>query len=295
MAKCLVTGGAGFIGSNLVDMLIERGNSVEVVDNLSTGKYENVHSDAYFYELDISSEDFRHCNIPTDRYDYIFHLAALPRIQPSFKNPTGCHDSNITGTINVLEMAKRTDSRVIYAGSSSVYFDHLANPYAFTKWVGEEYCKMYSKIYGVETNIARFFNVYGPRHDMAAEYATVLAAFEGAHIEGLPFVIYGDGEKRRDFTHVHDVCDGLIKIAESRFSGEIFNFGSGVNYSINEVASMFGDHDVVHKDGRPGEAQDTLAKTARTCCLLNWSCDFSLPEYISDFVKKKSDSKGKSV
>lgn len=280
--KYLVTGGAGFIGSNLVMLLINEGHEVEVWDNLSTGFRQNVHVDAIFKQLDITKpigdEEY-------SEWDTIFHLAALPRIQRSFEEPLETSNANVIGTQNMLEIARVTDSKVVYAGSSSFYFDLYANPYAFTKWLGEEYCKMYNQIWNVPVAITRFFNVYGPHHDRNSTYATVIAAFEQCMIEGKPFIIYGDGSKRRDFTHVADVAEGLYAASKEKWNAEIFNFGRARNYSIQELAIMFAPHKIVYEPDRPGEAQDTLADIARTCRLLSWFPKRRLPDYIEDFLQ----------
>ena len=232
----LVTGGAGFIGSHLADKLLFEGHSVTVWDNLFTGKRENVSSGCNFEERDLRK------NIETDdKFDIIYHLGALARIQPSFENPNLTHDVNVTGTIKVLELARSLNIPLIYAGSSSVYHDVHANPYSFTKWLGEQYCDLYSKVYGLNVGIARFFNVYGPRHLEEGPYATVIAIFEKQKRDGKPLTVTGTGEKRRDFTHVCDIVNGLYLMGKqgSELKGEIFNFGTGTNYSINEVAAMF--------------------------------------------------------
>lgn len=270
--KYLVTGGSGFIGSHLVDKLVRQGHKVVIWDNYSTGKKENENPKALYYNIDIAgiSPDFH--NI---KYEAIFHLAGEARIQPSFNNPALTHDSNVTGTLRVLEVARRYCTKVIYAGSSSVYHDQYANPYSFTKMKAEEYCTLYNKIYEVPVAIARFFNVYGTRQLEEGAYATVIGIFERQRREKVPLTITGDGEQRRDFTHVEDIVDGLIAMSKDEWRANIFNLGTGTNHSINELAAMF-QCPVKHIPARPGEAQDTLADISFSMSHLNWKPKHSL-------------------
>lgn len=284
--KFLVTGGAGFIGSNLVDLLIGQGHLVEVWDNLSTGKEENINQNAFLRVVDISEDiDEMYLN----NWDTIFHLAALPSIQDSLHNPEITNKVNVNGTVNILEVARKTGSKVIYAGSSSVYFDPLANPYAFTKFVGEEYCRMYNKIWKVPVAITRFFNVYGKRHNRRAKYATVIASFEEQMIQNNLLKIYGDGSKRRDFTHVEDIVIGLYLASSKEWNGDIFNFGKGKNYSIKELAHMFtDDKNIKYLSERKGEAQETLANIFETKGKLGWIPQRDLTIYVEYFLERLS-------
>lgn len=279
MARYLVTGGAGFIGSNLVDKLISQGHIVEVWDNFSTGKMANVHEMAIICRVDISSM-LREYHVW--EFDAIFHLAGEARIQPSFAKPVLAHHSNVTGTLNILDLAREHHIPVIFAGSSSVTHDIYANPYTFTKAKAEEYCWLYSKIYSVPVAVARFYNVYGPRHITDGPYATVIGVFEEHKSKHLPLPVTGDGDQRRDFTHVEDICDGLIAIVDKEAYGETYNLGTGVNYSINEVAKMF-DSEVEHLPARRGEARDTLANIDLAAAL-GWQPKRNLPEYVSSFT-----------
>jgi len=279
--KYVVTGGAGFIGSNLVDKLIELGHQVLVWDDLSLGKEENLHEECEFADVDIRQlhED------KIEGYEdaaAIFHLAALPRIQPSFKKPSKTFDVNVKGTINVLEIAKKHQIPMIYAGSSSFYHDPYANPYTFTKWQGEECCSMYNRVYGLPVAIARFFNVYGPRHVREGDYATVIGIFEQQFKNGEPLTITGSGKQRRDFTHVNDIVSGLVAISMKKWNGQIFDFGSGKNHSINELAAMFGT-ETKYLDSRPGEAVNTLAESRFSRTQLSWEPKESLEDYIRKF------------
>lgn len=176
--RAVVTGGAGFIGTNLVKALIERGDQVTVIDNLSTGKVENLHPDVHFIQADCKTEFLSGDVFWRDEIDVIFHLAALSRIQPSFEEYRQHHSSNVLGTYNMLEAAKNKNAKFIYAASSSVYGGIYKNPYTFTKHVGEEYTRMYQAIHNVPTAIARFYNVYGPKHPATGPYSSVVAIFE---------------------------------------------------------------------------------------------------------------------
>jgi UDP-glucose 4-epimerase len=289
MTNILVTGGCGFIGSNLVDLLLENeNNNVVVIDNLDTGKVENCNERAKYIFRDIRDVfPIKGSNADYDlikETDIVFHLAALARIQPSFERPTHTLDINTKGTGLVCEFARKHNAKVVYAGSSSFYGGVYLNPYAFSKWQGEEICKLYSEVYGVNTAIARFFNVYGPRHLCDGPYATVVGIFERQILNKEPLTITGTGEQRRDFTNVKDICRGLIKMSEDNWKGEIFNLGTGTNYSINELAKMFKD-DIKYIPKRPGEAWETLADISKTKDLLNWIPEAQLKTYVSEWIQ----------
>jgi|688.fasta_scaffold13682_5 UDP-glucose 4-epimerase len=275
--KCLVTGGAGFIGSNLVDSLIDQNNEVVIWDNLSTGKKENLNPKARFFRYNVSEEH------DLEKFDVIFHLAAEPRIQPSFQKPVLTHESNVTGTLKILEYAAKTQAKVVFAGSSSVYHDIYANPYSFTKHVGEEYCALFNRVYGVSVAIARFFNVYGHRQLDEGAYATVIGIFAKQFKNKLPLTITGNGEQRRDFTHVQDIVSGLIAMSKQHHNATVFNLGTGKNYSINELAKMF-KHDYVYIPKRPGEADTTLADLSTSTKVLGYRPTINLEEYISELI-----------
>tara|TARA_R110000851_G_scaffold58710_1_gene136177 strand:+ start:4064 stop:4975 length:912 start_codon:yes stop_codon:yes gene_type:complete len=289
--KYLITGGCGFIGSNLVDKLTSLGHDVLVIDNLSTGKKENCNSLATYifkdYQKTLKDSLFTISDPLCENIDVIFHLAAMPRIQPSFDNPLYTMSNNAHGTAILCEFARKKNSKVVYAGSSSFYGGVYLNPYSFSKWVGEEICKMYSQIYEVPTSIARFFNVFGPRHLRTGPYSTVVGVFEKQFSDGLPLTITGDGDQRRDFTHVDDICNGLIAMSEGTYYGEIFNLGTAKNYSINELASMYDGAKTEFIAARPGEARETLADISYTRSALNWSPleQNSLKDYIAQFVE----------
>lgn len=277
MKKVIVTGGLGFIGSNLVDKLIQLGYDVIAVDDLSYGKEEYKNPLAE-YVID----DFKnYLQNPNEKIDIVFHLAAEARIQPSFSNPLYTCENNSYGSAVVGEFARKSKCKVVYAGSSSFYGGVYLNPYAFAKWQGEEVLKMYSEIYDVPVSIARFFNVYGPRNPLIGQYTPVVAIFEEQKKDGRKLTIVGDGEQRRDFTHVSDICDGLIAISKDSWKAEVFNLGTGKNYSINELAKLFGG-DKEHLPARRGEARTTLADISKTTNLTGWQPKYKLEDYIKE-------------
>tara|TARA_R100000664_G_scaffold4408_1_gene8999 strand:+ start:14268 stop:15110 length:843 start_codon:yes stop_codon:yes gene_type:complete len=276
MINALVTGGCGFIGSNLVDILVKEGYNVTVVDDLSSGKKEYCRDEVEYY-----FDKFQNV-LTTDvvkNIDVIFHLAAESRIQPSFEDPLYTCENNSLGTAIVCEYARKNNCKVVYAGSSSFYGGVYLNPYAFAKWQGEEVCKMYSEVYGTTTGIARFFNVYGPRNPLIGQYTPVVAIFEEQTKNGKPLTIVGDGEQRRDFTHVYDICAGLIAISKGAWRGDVYNLGTGTNNSINELADMFGGTKQ-YIPQRPGEARETLADISKTIEMTGWNPRHDLEEYV---------------
>lgn len=251
MCKILVTGGAGFIGSHLTDRLIKDGHSVVVLDNLSTGKKEQVNKKAKFIHADIKSLEKIKKHFKD--IEYVFHLAARARIQPSIKDPGPTFHDNIIGTLNVLLASRDVGvKRVIYSASSSSYGDqrkfplhesmqsNFKSPYSLSKYVGEKICELFSKLYGLETVSLRYFNVYGSRQLTEGVYATVVGIFLKQLQDSKPLTIVNPGTIRRDFTHVSDVVEANILAMKSKKvgKGEVINIGCGKNYSINEVASL---------------------------------------------------------
>lgn len=284
MAKILVTGGCGFVGSNLVDMLVDE-NEVFVVDNLYAGKKEYCNPKAKYFFNDIR-ELFPNAPKELEDVEIIFHLAALARIQPSFSDPLETIDINTRGTALLCEYARQIGARLIYSGSSTFYGGVYLNPYALAKWEGEEICKMYSKVYSVSTAIARFFNVYGPRHPSEeGPYGTVVGIFEKKFLLGEPLTVVGTGEQRRDFTHILDICSGLIAMSKDEHLGQVFNLGSGTNCSIKELADMFPGAEKCYLPSRPGEADQTLADISETTKLLDWAPKHSLRDYVENWIK----------
>ncbi len=296
--KIIVTGGAGFIGSHLVRALIEKGYDVHVVDNYVGGKFpERFQDKAVYHEGDILdasllSEVFKDAH-------YVFHLAALPRVQYSIEYPIKTNEANVTGTLNVLNVAKEMGvKRVIYSASSSAYGDqdqmpltegmeaHPKSPYALQKYIGELYCRLFSETYGLETVSIRYFNVYGAHADPAGPYALVVAKFIEQRLAGTPMTVAGDGTNTRDYTHVRDIVRANLLAAESKNvgKGEVLNIGSGKNYSVLEVAKLIGG-DIVHIDARV-EPKNTLADTSRAKELLGWVPQESFEDGVSELKKE---------
>jgi len=286
--KVLVTGGAGFIGTNLIKRLLKDGHEVVSIDNYSTGLKENEQNGCTYYNADIC--DYKSFDNFIEDADLVFHLAALPRIQPSFKYPSITFKTNVEGTINLLDWCKDKNIALVYAGSSSTHGGVYKNPYTFTKWQGEELCKLYSKVYSLQIAICRFYNVYGSYQLTEGEYCTVIGIFERKHKNNEALTITGDGEQRRDFTHVDDIVDGLIKCGidlitddNSKADGETFEFGRGINYSINEVANMFGG-EKKYIPQKKGEVRDTLCVDLKANQLLNWNPKRNLEDYIKKIL-----------
>jgi UDP-glucose 4-epimerase len=284
--KALVTGGLGFIGSNLVDRLISLGHEVVVIDDLSTGNIQNRNEKSYL--ITDSIFNLNKYQLPLEGIEVVFHLAAMPRIQPSFADPSGTIDLNVKGTAVIADFALKNKARLVYAGSSSFFGGVYKNPYTFSKWQGEQVCQMYSEVYGLWTRVARFFNVYGPRHLSEGEYATVVGVFERQFKNREFLTVTGDGEQRRDFTHVYDICNGLIAISgcDSIENHLCYSLGTGLNYSINELAKMFVDENSIkHIAQRPGEARETLADISEAE-EIGYSPKESLENYVSSFIEK---------
>ena len=220
-----------------------------------------------------------------EKFDVVYHLAALARIQPSFKDPLKYLSIDMMGTAHVCEFARSCSAKVVYAGSSSAYAGPMLNPYAFAKFTGEQCCEMYSKVYGLSTVSARFFNVFGDRQPTSGPYATVVGIFEKQISEGKALTITGNGEQRRDFTHVQDIVAGLVSLSKGDHTGDVYQLGTGTNYSINDLAEMFGG-EKKYIPARPGEAWETLADISRTVANTGWLPTVSLDTYIKDFVAK---------
>jgi UDP-glucose 4-epimerase len=281
MSRVLVTGGLGFVGSNLVEVLVRRNHQVTVIDNLcsESSSRSYMRPDVEYWIDDVRNLDRQ--KYAGHRFDRVFHLAALARIQPSFADPVGYISSDVMGTAHVLEYARNCGAeRLVYAGSSSAYGGPMLNPYAWAKYTGEQACQMYSEVYGMNTVVARFFNVYGPRQPRTGAWATVVGIFEEQSLKGQPLTVTGDGEQRRDFTHISDIAEGLIALSQEAGlkSGEIYNLGTGKNHSINELARMFGD-EIAYIPQRPGEARTTLADISRTTEATGWQPRFSIEDY----------------
>ena len=299
--RALVTGGAGFIGTNLIKRLLKDGHEVISIDNYSTGKKENEQRGCDYYDKDLSKTlwwalwDTDQCEVTCDcqieGVDLIFHLAALPRIAPSFEKPVDTFKSGPMTTINVLEWARHWETPVIYAGSSSVTGDVYANPYTFTKWQNEHLLELYNKIYDLPVSICRFYNVYGEYQANEGSYCNVLGIFERQYKEGRQLTITGDGEQRRDFTYVGDIVDGLIKCGEAHLdvwgnkdvNGQSFELGNGNNRSINELAQAFGEtYPTKYIDARKGEMRETLNTDTKAQDILGWKPKGDIIKFIKE-------------
>jgi UDP-glucose 4-epimerase len=284
--QILVTGGLGFVGSNLVDKLIKQGHDVTVVDNLSSesSSEKNKNPKAKYY-----IEDIRDLNliIPSHipNFDVIYHLAGLARIQPSFTSPLEYIDVNINGTARICELALNHGARLIYSSSSSINNGEYKTPYTFSKWGGEEALKTWIQCYKLDASICRFYNVYGPREPKTGNFATVVRKFIRQYKNNEPLTIVGDGKQRRDFTHVNDIVDGLIKVMHHGKTDSLYHLGRGINYSINELASMFKDAKIKYVPLRKGEGLVTLADYEETFTKLSWRATHDLKDYIYNKIK----------
>lgn len=296
MTKSLVTGGAGFIGSNLVDHLLELGHEVVVVDN----EYSDAHDHFYWndkarnYKYDI--RDYEKTRPLYDGVDYVFHLAAEARIQPAILNPIEAVSINSVGTCTVLQCSREADvKRVMYSSTSSAYgrneppnvetqSDDCLNPYSVSKVNGEKLCKMYNELYGLPTIIFRYFNVYGERQPLRGQYAPVVGIFLRQRSAGEPLTIVGDGEQRRDFTYVGDVVKANILAAtvevDSGAYGQVYNVGCSFNYSVNELAEMISDN-TVNIPPRPAETRLSLANNQKLCDTFGWEPTMKLEDWIA--------------
>jgi len=283
--QILITGGLGFVGSNLVDKLIKQGHNVTVIDNLSSEssseKYKNIK--ATYYITDIRDLDLAiPTHIPT--FDVIYHLAGLARIQPSFTSPLEYIDVNVNGTAKICELALNHGARLIYSSSSSINNGEYKTPYTFSKWGGEEVLKTWIQCYNLDASICRFYNVYGPREPKTGDFATVVRKFIGQYRNNEPLTIVGDGKQRRDFTHVNDIVDGLIKVMDKGKTNNLYHLGRGINYSINELTSMFKNAKIKYISLRKGEGLVTLADYEETFSKLGWTPTKNLEDYISKKV-----------
>ena len=289
--KVCITGGCGFIGSNLYKELIGKGHQVIVIDNLSTGNLDNLPQGSTVVVKNIckiTSEDLK-------GIDIVFHCAALARVQMSIQEPINYNQTNVTGTLKVLEASRQAGvKRLIYSASSSAYGDTTEfpttenaptdpmSPYALQKYIGELYCKQYSILYNLETVCLRYFNVYGENMATKGAYRTAIGIFKDLHKQGKPLTITNDGEQRRDFTYVKDVVSANILAMESHKVGkaEIFNIGNGDNYSVNEIANAFGGEKEFI--GNVIEPRITLADNTKAKEVLGWKTTQDAVEWIKE-------------
>ncbi len=293
--RVLVTGGAGFIGSHLVDRLLDDGHEVIVLDNFATGRRENLAQHQGETRLRIHQMDIAEPELIQPYFmevEWVFHLAALADIVPSIQQPLRYHRANVNGTIAVLEAARRSGvKRFVYAASSSCYgiADELPTPetapirpmypYALTKYLGEQYVLHWNKVYRVPCVSLRLFNVFGPRSRTSGAYGAVFGVFLAQKLAAKPFTVVGDGTQTRDFTFVTDVVDAFVRAAESQVEGEILNVGSGNTYSVNYLAQLLGG-DVTYIPKRPGEPDCTFADIRKISQVLGWQPKVNFEEGV---------------
>ena len=289
MAFYLVTGGAGFIGSHLTEELVRRGQGVRVVDSLITGHRRNI---AHVPGVEFLEGDLADTGVPeraVQGVDYVLHQAAIPSVPRSVKDPLTSHRANVDASLNVLVAARDAGvKRLVYAGSSSAYGNtptlpkhedmptNPLSPYALQKLVAEQYCQMFTELYGFETVTIRYFNVFGPRQDPGSPYSGVISLFAAALLEGRQPVIYGDGEQTRDFTYVANVVDGVLRAVEAPgAAGEVINVATGGRISLNELLltmnRIVGSHlEAVYKESRAGDVHDSQADISKAKKLLDY-------------------------
>lgn len=300
--KAVVTGGCGFIGSHLVDLLLTKGFEVLVVDNFSTGRPKNLehhkeNKKLSIVEIDIANSQEKLKELFSGS-SYIFHLAALADIVPSMENPESYYDSNVTGTLNVLQAARSVEGlkKIVYSASSSCYGipDKYPTsedaeirpeyPYALTKRMGEELVLHWSKLYKLPANTLRFFNVYGPRSRTSGTYGAVFGVFLAQKLANKPYTVVGDGEQTRDFTYVTDIAKAVFAVAESKVSGEVFNVGSGNHYSVNRLVELLGG-EVTYIPKRPGEPDCTFADMTKIKSTIGWEPTVSFEDGVNEMIK----------
>jgi len=300
MANYLVTGGAGFIGSHLTEELVRRGQTVRVVDSLITGQRRNLDHvpGVEFLEGDLA--DMSVAARAVEGIDYVLHQAAIPSVPRSVKDPVTSNRANVDASVNVLVAARDAGvKRLVYAGSSSAYGDtptlpkredmptNPLSPYALQKLVAEQYCQMFTRLYGFETVTIRYFNVFGPRQDPGSPYSGVISLFSTALLEGRQPTIYGDGEQTRDFTYVANVVDGVLRACEApNAAGEVINVACGTRISLNELLrvmnTIVGSRlDAIYKETRAGDVRDSQADITKAKTLLGYTPIVSLHDGLA--------------
>ena len=277
----VITGGLGFIGINLTKRLLEDGHKIIVIDDYSIGRIENQIEGVRYLPMNVEQIEY----IRGDEVDLCFHLAALSRIQPSFEAPSEFFRVNTSGTEAVCEWARKWNVKIVYRGSSSQWHDPFQSPYAMYKKLGEDVCKMYKKVFGTNIEIARFYNVYGPYEITEGKWAAVIGKWRGQVEKNHPITIVGDGEQRRDFTHIDDIVDGLIKIGFGTEKHEdAWELGTGFNYSLNEVADLFIEKFSavkVYMSQERGNYKETIRVNNDAIDRLGWTPTDKLKEYIN--------------
>ena len=292
----LVPGGAGFIGSNLVDYLLKQGHTVVSVDNESANneKFHWTHENGMALNVKGDITDYKLMKKVFTNVDYVFHLAAESRLQPAIENPIGAVEKNCVGTTVMLQCAREVGvKRFVYSSTSSAYGnnpypnvetqpDDCLNPYSASKAAGEKFCKMYTDLYGLETVILRYFNVFGQRSPARGQYAPVIGIFQRQKEAGEPMTLVGDGSQKRDFIHVEDVARANYIAATADLGdhiGEVFNIGSGKNYSIKDIADVISDNQVFIPK-RSGEMETTLADITKVESVMGWKPEIDVLEWI---------------
>jgi len=292
MSNVLVTGGAGFIGSHLTEALLREGHRVRVLDDFSTGKRENLIFDKEYPSLEITEGDTCHlalCQRAMKDMEYVFHQAALPSVQRSVEDPLGSNAVNVGGTLNILFAAREeTVKRVIYASSSSIYGDtptlpkheemlsHPLSPYALQKYIGEQYCRLFYQLYGLETVSLRYFNIFGPKQDPNSIYSAVIPKFIDALLQGSPPIIFGDGEQSRDFTYIENVVQAnLLAMSAEHLHGEAINIACAERTSLNQLLNVLrkilgSKLSPVYEEPRKGDVRHSLADIRKGKEILNY-------------------------
>jgi len=285
MTRALVTGGGGFIGSHLAEALLKKGHGVRILDDFSTGKRENLTFGNHIPSLDIVEGDIRDlalCQKTMEGVDYVFHQAALPSVQRSVEDPLGSNAVNVGGTLNILLAARDAKvKRVMYASSSSIYGDTPTlpkredmsptplSPYALQKYTGEQYCRLFSQLYGLETVSLRYFNIFGPRQDPNSVYSAVIPRFIDALLHRRSPIVYGDGEHSRDFTYIDNVVQAnVLAMSAQRLHGEIVNIACGQRISLNQLLGLLkqfipSETPTVYEEARPGDVRHSLADISK--------------------------------
>jgi UDP-glucose 4-epimerase len=311
MSNVLVTGGAGFIGSHLTEALLEKGHRVRVLDDFSTGKKENLIFGKKYPSLEIIEGDICHlakCQKAMEGIEYVFHEAALPSVQRSVEDPLSSNAVNGGGTLNILFAAREEGvKRVIYASSSSIYGDtptlpkheemlsHPLSPYALQKYIGEQYCRLFCELYGLEAVSLRYFNIFGPRQDPNSVYSAVIPKFIDAFLQGSPPIIFGDGEQSRDFTYIENVVQAnLLAMSAERLHGEAINIACGKRTSLNQLVNVLrkilGSRvSPVYEEPRKGDVRHSLADIHKGKEILNYepkvSVEVGLKKTVEFFKK----------
>lgn len=281
--RILVTGGAGFIGTNLIKRLLQEGHEVVSVDNYNTGLRDNHQEGCLYVERDIRNiSSYSSWGL----FDIVYHLAAIARIQPSFADPEDYFTTNANATMKLAKYCAENNIPLVYAGSSSHHSGKFKNPYTFSKDIGEEIIQLFQQHYNLKATVVRFYNVYGPYHLKEGGYTTLIGAWEKKVEESLPLVIYGDGTKRRDFTHVDDIVDGLILVNTKQAWSSTFELGRGQNYSVKEIADAFGT-EVEYSEDKPGEADITLCTDVTAREVLGWNPQKDIINYIKEYLSCK--------